>query len=118
MSFTLPNFNLSCSIWRNPTHAIPPGGPPDVVSLCNLAYGKRTDVWSGAGVGGAYLLLPALTDIRGGVGPTSDFDTVEVPNATGRFYFVVFVEDAGKGFPNEHRVAILQQQPPWPFPTP
>jgi hypothetical protein len=63
------------------------------------------------------LLLPMLTDIRSDEkGPGSDW--AEVPAGSGRFYQVVYVEDIGKGFSNEHRGAMLIPYPPWPIPYP
>ena len=66
-----------------------------------------------------FLLLPALTDVRyTGVGGTSDsfYDIVEVPAGSARWYWVLSVDDAGKGFANEHRVAELQAIEPLPVP--
>jgi hypothetical protein len=50
-----------------------------------------------------------------------NFDLVEVPAGTGRFYRVQWVDDLGKGFDNEHRFALLLQTntfSPWPIPMP
>lgn len=84
-------------------------------TLGNLALGRRaypTDVVAGSPSVGSWvpqtvpLLLPKLTDVRDrSVTPTPDM--VEVPSGSGRWYVVVSVEDAGKGFANEHRVAYL-----------
>lgn len=121
--FVIPQFPLSCNIWRTPVN--PPVGPPAVVSICNLAWGRRTAVPS---TGGTYtlgvvlmtmtLLLPAGTDIRGDPDQAMAADLVEVPGGTARYYWVAFVDDIGKGFANEHRAAILVQSPPFPVPTP
>jgi hypothetical protein len=46
---------------------------------------------------------------------------VEVPAGSGRYYEVVQVDDAGKGFPNEHRIAGLIATVDlgmWPVPYP
>lgn len=122
MSFTLPTFPLDVGVWH-PGH-VPPA-PPDAVVKGNLAYGKRvsTQFWDWATTDQsavfAQLLLPPLTDVR-------DFscalgaDVVEVPLSSGRFYSVQFVDDLGKGFPNEHRFALLAKDvtSPWPTPIP
>lgn len=120
MAFVGPTFNLSVNIWRagNPT-----SNPPDVVSLCNLALGRRAGTlkpYSSTTTpegGGMWLLLPAGTDIQdfknGGSG-----DTVEVGAGTGRYYLVTWVDDAGGGFPNEHRFAEIVGISPWPTPFP
>jgi hypothetical protein len=66
-----------------------------------------------------FLLLPPGTDIRSGVLGTAD--DVEVPAGSGRFYEVEFVDDVGKGFANEYRVALLIQTTAWgawPLPYP
>lgn len=120
MAFTLPVFNLSVNIWRfgNPT-----SNPPDVRTVGNLAYGERTSVpyavtTSNTTVyGGMWLLTPPGTDIRDDKAPAGA-DTVEVPAGTGRFYEVVWVDDAGSGFPNEHRFALIISTAPWPVPFP
>lgn len=120
MAFTLPTFNLAVNIWRN---ANPTTNPPDVVAIGNLAYGERNSVpyavtTSNTTVyGGMWLLIPTGTDIRDNKDPVGP-DTVEVPAGTGRFYDVVWVDDAGAGFPNQHRFALLISAGPWPVPFP
>ena len=119
MGYTLPTFNLTCNIWR-PT--APPPAPPAVVSVCNLAYGRRVQISELSNPPAAMsLLLPAGTDIRdfwcAGVGG----DYVEVPAGSGRFYIVGGVDDVAKGFANEHRVATLNKTRSagnWPAPIP
>lgn len=133
MAFSLPNFNLTCGIYS----VVPPntlGHRLD--SPCNLAMGRRiTWPWGSAGPGIGMdgfvpsLLLPPLTDVRtnmcGGAA-----DVIEVPAGSGRWYQVAGVDDVGKGFPNEHRLANLVQIsaafadwvpygiPFWPTPIP
>jgi hypothetical protein len=125
MTFSLPTYNLPVSIYTGTT--IPPVGPPRVSTVGNLAWGLRTMpqrlTTNAATVSTSFssatmlLLLPALTDIRPN-GITAVADTVEVPSGSGRYYFVLFVDDIGKGFPNEHRGAMLQQHGTWPVPIP
>jgi hypothetical protein len=60
------------------------------------------------------LRLPAGTDVLAPVpwpifASTYKTDYVEVPKDSGRYYVVVYVEDAHKGFPNEYRVAFIRQ---------
>lgn len=111
MSFSLPTFNLTCNIWR--FQPPPPGGPPFLSPLCNLAFGRRINRSPELGdldlaLGQMSLLLPPLTDIRDAASVASHAgDLVEVPQASGRYYYVFYVDDIGKGFPNEHRVALL-----------
>lgn len=120
MAFTLPTFNLTANIWR---HGNPTSNPPDVVTVANLAYGERTSVpyavttTSTTVYGGMWLLCPKGTDIRDDKAPAGS-DTVEVPAGTGRFYDVVWVDDAGAGFDNEHRFALIISTSPWPVPFP
>lgn len=131
MAFTLPTFNLTCNI-----HTV--AGGVNVFRLssdCNLAMGRRTanpngTVEQDGGLFGLLpiLLLPVGTDVRdsscGG-----EMDIVEVPAGTGRWYQVIAVDDVGKGFPNEHRLATLGKTwgfagngsgltLPWPTPIP
>jgi len=109
MAFVLPTFNLVCNIFTGLQDNI----EFRLESPCNLAMGRRNDWPFGAQAqsGGSqgmvpHLLLPALTDIRdGSCGPKADL--VEVPKDSGRFYNVIGVDDLGKGFPNEHRMATL-----------
>lgn len=135
MAFTLPEFPITCDIYA---------GPWNTKTLrlsdveCNLAWGKRvgtaaffsTIPQSAANQIAMVLLLPALTDIRDGAGLTgTETDIVECPSGSGRWYGVLVVDDFGKGFPNEHRGAVIYKiyekiDPPvltgctWPFPIP
>jgi hypothetical protein len=72
------------------------------------------------------ILLPAGSDIRAqwnGLNP----DMVEIPAGSKRFYSVANVDDIGKGFANEHRIAWVQYMigggtffsgPSYPAPVP
>jgi hypothetical protein len=79
---------------------------------CNLALGRRIQQagndYTNQLYGGAApsLLLPPGTDIRDD-SCVSGRDVVEVPAASGRWYFVSLVDDVGKGFPNEYRIASI-----------
>jgi hypothetical protein len=119
MSFTLPTFNLTVNIFTAATPLV-----LRVVTVGNLAWGRRVNVASTGGTDAIgvplvtmSLLLPPGTDIRGPLAP-GFADRVEVPAGTGRFYEVAFVDDIGKGFPNEHRCAVLEQTSPQPIPLP
>lgn len=59
-----------------------------------------------------YLLLPRNSDIRG-QNSLGGPDTIVVPTASNRRYNVLWVDDVAKGFGNEHRIAVLQQQVPF-----
>jgi len=119
MAFKLPTFNLTCNIYTNRNFSV----SPRLSSLCCLAIGRRVQVPASGGTAtrgvvifDMQLLLPKLTDIRFVLNTTHQ-DGVEVPAGSGRKYDVEWVEDAGKGFPNEHRVAwIYMTQCPTPLP--
>jgi hypothetical protein len=138
MAYRLPDFNLVVKLWRVPNQVFLAA---DMTFFGNLAYARRQAFrdfnpnpigsTTNLDLGGMYLLCPKQTDIRGGC-VNYYTDVVEVPSGTGRFYLVRTVDDAGKGFANEHRVAELSQfdgttatntgnswaVPAWPYPTP
>lgn len=104
MAYALPAFPIMCNIY---TYGLYPTGPR-VNCPCNLARGERSVIVLTGFSYSMMLLLPPLTDIRGILQSTGP-DYVEVPAGSGRFYNVAFVDDTAKGFPNEHRFAILSQ---------
>lgn len=116
MSYILPTFNLTCNIFRpdaDNVAAVPTTPPRIAGQACQLTYGRRVNVASSGGTGaagipikGMDLLLPPRVDIRGPQ-DTISFDMVEAPAGSGRWYWVYYVDDIGKGFDNEHRVAGL-----------
>jgi hypothetical protein len=107
MAYTVPQFPLLCNIAS--------GGStwpivPRITNVkCNLAFGRRVETHNSTdGSLNMSLLVPAGTDIRGGATPASPGnDIVECPAGSGRTYKVLAVDDIGKGFSNEHRIAIL-----------
>jgi len=119
LSYTLPTFNLVCSI--NTFSAMTGLTTFRLTSPCNLAMGKRsarpaslTGPYPNTGEGfTASLLLPPLTDVRDG-SCSNEPDIIEVPQGSGRYYVALLVDDIGKGFPNEHRFVSLYKT--WPFP--
>lgn len=122
MAFVVPQMPLTCNIWH--ASAVPPVGAPDVVSNCNLAWGRRVGVPSTGGTSALgivlmsmTLLLPKGTNLWGD--PTlAAANVVECPAGTGRYYRVAMVDDIGKGFANEHRGAVVVAALPWPHPIP
>lgn len=119
MAFVVPNFNLLCNIGAS----LAPGWPPSQLGVglrlvnqaCALVYGHRNNVASTGGTGSVgvplmcmSLLLPAGTDVRGLQDSGGMPDVVECPAGTGRWYGVAWVDDIGKGYPNEHRTAMIQ----------
>ncbi len=116
MPFVLPNFNIVCNVDQPDVVGVPgvPTGPPRLANQpCALVYGRRVNV---AATGddlapdipcqAMNLLLPKGTDVRG---PQDDvsFDMIECPAGTGRWYWVIFVDDIGRGYANEHRTASM-----------
>jgi len=131
VAFVIPQFPLAVSIWRvNGVGGI--YAAPDVSTVGNLSPGERA-MTSIANSGAApnrqtfmILLLPKLADIRAAWNGNAQ-DVVEVPAGSKRFYSVNMVDDVGKGFQNEHRFALLVNQPagnanlaggPYAFPVP
>jgi len=122
VAYALPDFGLVCQIYTNSPN--PFTVPPRLTSPCNLAWGKRvslaftgSNVLTSGDVFPSQLLLPALTDIRGPRN-ASGVDFVEVPSGSGRRYVVYLVEDLGKGYANEHRLALIVGVGTWPTPIP
>lgn len=110
MSFVVPQFPIVCDIYSGPwsTRVL-----RVAAASCNLAWGRRVDAklnvspFDNQGMSTMTLLLPSGTDVRdlrcGAVE-----DVLECPSGSGRWYQCVGVDDIGKGFPNEHRGAIIQ----------
>lgn len=131
ITYRLPEFNLNVYIYHYPDRGPfkPSQKSPSVITVGNLAYGRRSNISSYDGYGSNQvlpipimtLLLPKGTDIRtGGSGITPGInDFVWLADYVGRYYEVVGVDDAGLGFPNEHRVAILKPyRAAWVWPLP
>lgn len=124
MAFRVPTLNLQCRIWINqPAPPFPPGRAADLTVSCQLRNPTRAQLASTAvtgSVSNALLCLPARTNVHGFTA-TNFSDLVEVPIGTGRYYRVLSVEDVGKGFANEYRLATIQQQTHlpggWPDPA-
>ena len=119
MAYILPTFNLLCNIGpaagSAPRGGYWPGTPLPFVHRitnqpCALQFGRKSQgaigsiFETGPAYVSMYLLLPPLTDIRG-VQVSVVWDWVECPAGSGRFYAVSYVDDIGKGYPNEHRCA-------------
>jgi hypothetical protein len=121
--YRLPTFNLTCNIWHVPNQW---PLPPDLVVMGNLTPGRRvtTQWWNWSqdvDLPSIFemVLLPKLTDVRDvSNNPANNPDQMEVPAGTKRLYIVQFQYDIAKGFPNEHRCAIIQRINPFPTPTP
>lgn len=125
MAFILPTFNLTCNVFTNADFT----AAPRATLICGLAMGRRqaglfnnfTGAWDQFS-DTMQLLLEAGADVRDGFnGPLPD--GVEAPAGSGRYYLAVSVDDSGKGYANEHRVAFLVKTLGpgdifWPTPIP
>lgn len=115
-SFALPVFNLPCNVWHKPSSHMTGLGPPSAAVFCNLANGRVSHLpgWVPRNPGippmtyQSSALFPIGTDIRDSSVEVNP-DVVEIPAGTGRFYWVVYCDDIGKGFRNEHRWAVIQK---------
>lgn len=110
MSFTVPQFPLSVDIYSGPWLS----RSLRLSTVGNLAPGRRNfpfptfDNPNSLIVNDSLtLLLPPGTDVRDMHCNIPFNDLVEVPAGSGRWYGVTLVDDSGKGFPNEHRWALL-----------
>lgn len=116
MAYRVPGFNLLCNLYAPDVPGVPgvPTSAPRIAGQpCALVYGRRVNTASSGGTSSPGipvqtidLLLPFRTDVRGPQ-DTISFDMAEVPAGTGRWYAVTFVDDIGRGYPNEHRTATL-----------
>lgn len=113
MAFLPPTFNLLCNIYSGPA-VVPPFGAPRIANQpCQLRLYKTGPIVNAAGfTSGMYIaiLLPAGTDVRGGIGFQTMADLVECPAGSGRYYEVRTFDDVAKGFSNEYRFAIVFQK--------
>lgn len=122
MPFVLPTFNLTCNIYTWP---FPTVNPPRISPVCQLRAPAANNGGFGSGLLAVtqiiQLLLPPGTDIRDTYcTPINAPDVVEVPAGSGCHYQVMWVNDIGKGFANEHRYATLAKTAAiaWPVPIP
>lgn len=121
MGFTVPTFNLAYNGWRAGTS---PPAAPGFSGMCNLAWGRRVSSYQGVisvpNEPIMTVLLPPGEDLRGPQCALPDV-CLEIPAGSGRFYSILGVDDVGKGFPNEHRAAIVAWTVAfgaWPSPIP
>lgn len=119
--YRVPNFNLFCNIGPSAfgDNTWPPapyfGAPRLAHKPCALVYGKRVNMASSGGTDDQgfpattmTILFPKLTDVRSVQSTDQIPDTIECPEGSGRWYGVCGVDDIGKGYANEHRVAWVQ----------
>lgn len=108
MAYRPPVLNLACNIYTGPWHtrALRIADEP-----CNLALGKGVRLASADGFSNDFAFLMTLylgagVDVRSSMNGYIE-DLVECPAGSSRWYQVIAVDDSGKGFPNESRVALL-----------
>ncbi len=125
MAYYIPEMPLLCSVWTGPGDYTA-AAPREEDIACNLGQGRRvlsSGLFATADNYPAFasqLLVPAGTDIRGYINSFTA-DWVEVPQGSGRYYYVHQVDDIGKGFDNEHRFAMIvptHLYTLWPTPYP
>ncbi len=115
-SFNLPVFNLPCFIWHGGKTNMGTLPIPDLEVMGNLANGRiaHLPVWQprppalSTQTMSSCLLFPKGTDVRD-ISTSNGPDVVECPKFSGRFYWVTYVDDIGKGFSNEHRWCVVQK---------
>lgn len=120
VAFRTPAFNLTCNIYDGSGVNYPPlywvGGTPRISGqACALSHGRLSSRVSSQGgnflqvpVTIMQLLLPKGTDVRGVESNIAyGLDQVECPVGSGRFYCVTSVDDVGKGYANEYRLAFM-----------
>lgn len=118
-NYVLPTFNLTANVYTGANFA----NPPRIAITVNLTPGRRGEqpLSPAAGLaatsGAMYILLPPLLDLRGPLN-AGGADGLEIPAGSGRQYQVAQVDDIGKGFPNEHRFAVIFPVGVWPTPIP
>lgn len=123
MAFVPPTFNLVCKIWDK---GVPVANPPrNPAQVCQLRVPHSinfvaVNIFPINEYIAAMLLLPANTDIRDDIPNSNIGDTVECPSGSGRYYEVFQVDDVGKGFLNEYRIAYIGKSSTiaWPVPIP
>lgn len=110
MAFNVPEMPLAVDIYTGPWAS----RVLRLSTVGNLAPGRRTvdgpfgwDAGNAIGPLSVFLLLPAGTDIRDWSCGGHQTDFVDCPAGSGRWYGVLNVDDFGKGFPNEHRFAMI-----------
>ena len=123
MAFVLPTFNMTCDIYTFPYNFA--AAPRIAAQICQLRAPNATSPQMASGLlaftNAMMLLLPPATDIRDiYCAPINSADAVVIPTGTTCRYQVMWVNDIGKGFPNEHRFAIIAKinTGPWPVPIP
>jgi hypothetical protein len=106
MAIRLPEFNITCDIWRPPD--APPGPATFTNVACQLYIYSRTSTDIKPTVLDTYqptimLRVPMGTDLQVD-------DVVEAASGDGWFYTVRFTDRMHRGFPNEYFMGILEQQ--------
>jgi hypothetical protein len=123
MAFVIPTFNLVCDVFTFPYNFA--GAPRIANQICQLRAPSVQAQNLGNGLLAITqticLIVPKGTDIRDQYcTPINSSDAIVLPPGTGCRYQVLWVNDIGRGFPNEHRYATLAKinSGPWPTPIP
>lgn len=113
MTIRLPAWGTTADVWRNQGNLTTPTGPRTLQTLCNLARGEVLS--SGFTMPTMYLLVPLGTAIFGEnlYAGVPHGDLVECPVGSGHFYKCLQTDEAGYGFPNAHRFAVMTPVGTW-----
>lgn len=116
----LPTMNLFCNVWWGvPGPFVPPFGPPNLVGIpCQLEFPQHSFIPANVPAWNMYIKLPKLTNVMAPRNVPPGYDMIECPAGSARYYLTVMVDDVGKGFTNEYRMAVCTQVHPFPQPTP
>lgn len=119
MAFRPPDFNLTCNVYTAANFLMPARIAGQACQLRSPQHVHEGSVsTSGAGLTFAmHLLFPVGTDIRDNF-QVAGHDGIECPAGSGCQYQVLSVNDVGKGFTNEYRLAIASKTGVWPTPIP
>ena len=120
--YVLPIFPVTANVWRG--NDAFPQPVPDLATEAVLLRNEQIITVGGNQLETMLMKFPALTDVRDAysIGATADY--IEYPAASGRYYRVLYVDDLAKGFPNQHRFAVVyktvnpQTGALWPVPIP
>jgi hypothetical protein len=118
MPFIVPTFNLLCNVWvRANWDAGGPGfgNPPNFANApCALRFDQKAAYFAGTSFTTVFLdtlIVPAGADLQfpayNGANTFQDPDIVEVPSGSNKWYFIMDVHDAAKGYSNEYRLAFI-----------
>lgn len=115
MAFNAPQFPLAANNFQG--YGVGPLPPPPGTPV--IAIKVQIKVYFTAIVSGFLQTSQGLLIVKvakatplSAVNPGAQQDLLEIPAASGRFYSARYVHEVAKGFPNEYRMAIVQDLTP------